>query len=499
MPVLAMLLAVVLWSSSLVGSKAAVMHMSIGEVVGGRFMLAAAVMWAMVLITRQPVKLREAPRPLMMGMMDPGLVSVLMVWAMHHTSAINVAMFWALMPLIMPIAGRIVLREAINPNVMFGAVLAFAGALLLVQANQASGEGDLFGDFLAICGVLAAVGTSLIGRRVAQTQGRPMVTTAWQMTMSLGIGLLALNFLQGPAAPMETLDTDIVILMLYLGGIATAGPFFLLNFSLSRLPVARTSLFASLVGPLSVPMAAFFLGETIQILEIAAIAIVMLGVAVPTLLGPHVLGRLQKAPDDRLLCDQTFVAFDTETTGLEPSTGDRIVQIAGVRIAGGVIQRDQIFNELVNPGRAIPPFSTTFHGITDAQVSNSRAIGPVLQDFHAFCGDGILVAHNAAFDMKFLELAVKDGAPVFNQTVLDTLLLSAVLEPGAREHDLDALAIRHGVVLPEADRHTALGDSLATGEVFLALLSLAERSKTVGDLLSLSKKARHFRRLQKHY
>ena len=502
MPILAMFMAVLLWSSSIVGSKAAVLHMAVGEVVAGRFILAATVMWTMVLLTRQPVHLRQAARPLLMGMLDPGLVSVLLVWALFHTSAVNAAVFWAIMPLIMPIAGRLVLKEAINPVVVVGAIIAFGGAILLVQTNSAAGEGDLFGDFLVVCGIICAIGCNLTARRVAQTQGRPLVTTAWQMSMALLIGLLALAFIEGPAAPLDQLDTDIVILMLYLGGIATAGPFLLLNYALSQLPVARTALFSPLIGALSLPMAAIFLGETVQILEIAAIAIVTLGVLVPTLLGPAVIGRLRglpKAGDDRALDGATYVVFDTETTGLEPSGGDRIVQIAGVRIVDGMVRRDQVFNELVNPGRKIPPLSTTFHGITDAQGAQSRSIAPVAQDFTDFCGDAVLVAHNAAFDMKFLELAQAEGAPVFEQSVLDTLLLSAVLERDAHDHGLDALVARHGVLLPEADRHTALGDSLATAEVFLALLAKAGDAKTVGDLQAISRKARRFRRLQKQF
>jgi len=101
--------------------------------------------------------------------------------------------------------------------------------------------------------------------------------------------------------------------------------------------------------------------------------------------------------------------------------------------------------------------------------------------------------------MKFLELAQAEGTPVFEQSVLDTLLLSAVLERDAHDHGLDALVARHGVLLPEADRHTALGDSLATAEVFLALLAKAGDAKTVGDLQAISRKARRFRRLQKQF
>ena len=502
MPVLAMFLAAMLWSSSIIGSKLAVLGLAVTEVVAGRFLFAAAMMWGMVLLTRQPVHLAQARRPLLMGTLDPGLVSLFLVWGLHHTSAVNAAVFWALMPVVMPLAARVFLREAVNPVVVIGAVLAFVGAMILMAANQASGEGSLFGDMLAITGVMCGVASALVARRVAQQQGRAMVTTAWQMTMALVIGAAALVILEQPMASVAHMAGANMALLAYLGMIATAGPFFLLNFALRRMPVGQASLYSSLVGPLSVPLAVLVLGETIQVMEAVAIAIVMLGVFLPSLIKAGAIEGPWRKPhpeNDRDLAGLTFVVFDTETTGLRPSDGDRIVQIAGVRIVDGAIRRDQIFEELVNPGRAIPPLSTTFHGITDAQVADKRAVGPVLEDFHAFCGDSVLVAHNAAFDMKFLERAQADGGPAFNQPVLDTLLLSEVLEPGAVAHDLDALAARHGVVLAEADRHTALGDSLATAEVFLALLPLAERAETLGQLLALSHKARHFRRLQKHY
>ena len=85
-----------------------------------------------------------------------------------------------------------------------------------------------------------------------------------------------------------------MVLMLYLGMVATAGPFFLLNFALRHLSVGRMALFSSLVGPLSVPMAALFLGETIQGLEIAAIATVMLGVFLPNIIGPRLLAGFRR-------------------------------------------------------------------------------------------------------------------------------------------------------------------------------------------------------------
>jgi|TARA_B100001964_G_scaffold16625_1_gene17182 drug/metabolite transporter (DMT)-like permease len=292
-PVLAMLLASLLFASSNVGTKIALADLAIVEVVSGRFLFAAAVLWAMVLLTRQPVAWKEAQRPLLMGLLDPGLVSLLIVGGLHLTSAVNVAVFWALMPLFTPIAARLVLGEKINNLVILGALVAVTGAIILAMANKDAGEGNLSGDFLAICGVLCAVGTALLGRRVAQSQGRPTVTTAWQMTMALGVSGVVLLVLQQPGETLVQLQEGPIFLLAYLGMFALAGPFFLMNYALRHLPVGRMALFASLVGPLALPMAAIILGETIQLWEVAAITIVMVGVAIPSLVSRELLARFR--------------------------------------------------------------------------------------------------------------------------------------------------------------------------------------------------------------
>ena len=133
------------------------------------------------------------------------------------------------------------------------------------------------------------------------------------------------------------------------------------------------------------------------------------------------------------------------------------------------------------------------HGIDSRALAGQPPIGQVLPGFHRFCEDTVLVAHNAAFDMRFLELKEAATGVRFGQPVLDTLLLSAVVHPSFENHHLDTIAERLGVRV--IGRHTALGDALVTGEMFLKLLPLlADRGiVTLGQALEASRATYHAR------
>ncbi|VTU27451.1 DNA polymerase III PolC-type [Variovorax sp. PBL-H6] len=173
---------------------------------------------------------------------------------------------------------------------------------------------------------------------------------------------------------------------------------------------------------------------------------------------------------DRRLVDLAYTVFDTETTGLDPAQGDEILQIGAARIVNGKVLRHECFEQLVDPGRGIPAAGMAIHGITPAMVAGQPRIAQVLPAFHAFAADTVLVAHNAAFDMRFLQMQEAATGVRFGQPVLDTLLLSAAASPQQASHELEAIAARFG--LPVLGRHTALGDALLTADVFLRLIPL---------------------------
>lgn len=197
----------------------------------------------------------------------------------------------------------------------------------------------------------------------------------------------------------------------------------------------------------------------------------------------------------------TCVVFDTETTGLEPSKGDEIISIGAARIVNGRMLGGEIFNEFVNPQRSIPAASIKIHGITDAMVADAPLAAQTLPRFNSFVGTSTLIAHNAAFDMKFLSLKEQQLGVRFDQPVLDTLLLAAHALGRDESLSLDGLSERFGIVLAPEDRHTALGDALATGEVFLKLLPILEAKgvRTLGDALAASDRQVGLRRMQEQF
>ncbi|MFD0982507.1 3'-5' exonuclease [Tropicimonas aquimaris] len=197
-------------------------------------------------------------------------------------------------------------------------------------------------------------------------------------------------------------------------------------------------------------------------------------------------GELAQTPLRELTC----VVFDTETTGLLPSSGDKIVQIAALRLLGGKRIPGEEFESLVNPERPIPASATEVHHVTNEMVASAPTIATVGRRFHAFAQDAVLVAHNAPFDLEFLRLHEGEIGARFDHPVLDTVLLSAVVFGQSETHTLDALTERLGVVIPPEARHTAMGDTIATAAALEMMIPMLEGQgyRTFGEVITAVRK-----------
>jgi DNA polymerase-3 subunit epsilon len=198
----------------------------------------------------------------------------------------------------------------------------------------------------------------------------------------------------------------------------------------------------------------------------------------------------------RPIGDIDFVVFDTETTGLNARKGDRIVSISAIRIRNGRIDLSDAFHRLINPHRDIPPQSVAIHEILPRMVLGKPSIEEVLPDFVTYIGSSVLVAHQAWFDMRFLNSATRNtyGFRIQN-IVLDTASLDCALsrikaprETTAPGRGLTALAERYHVTIEE--RHTSFGDALATAQILQQMIKEAKQFGMVSlkDLIRLSSK-----------
>jgi len=283
-PTLAMLAAVFLWSSATPGSKFALGEISVAEFVVLRLSLAAAALWVLVLLTGTRAGLRNVGwRPLVMGLLEPGLVTLLISVGLTMTSPVSGSVFWGLTPLLMPVLGRLVLGESIEIVVLVAAGLAFGGTALLVWGQTHHGGGSLMGDIFVAGGVLASAINALLARRNAQAGASPLVTSSWQLTAACCVTALLLFLM--PSASLHTIDasTPAVLVLLYLGLVVSAGVYILSNFAVRHLPVARMSLLGCLTAPLGVLLSALVLGTRVTAMDGLAVGIVIFAVALPAL------------------------------------------------------------------------------------------------------------------------------------------------------------------------------------------------------------------------
>ena len=166
----------------------------------------------------------------------------------------------------------------------------------------------------------------------------------------------------------------------------------------------------------------------------------------------------------------SFVVFDTETTGLDSNT-ERLTEIGAVFVENGKINEEKKFCTFVNPGKPIPQKVVDLTGINDAMVADAPTPEEAIRAFKEFCGDNILVAHNAhSFDMLFIRKAgEKAGVSWDENTYIDTLPMGQALFPGLRNYKLDT--INKHLEIPPFNHHRAVDDAMALARIFEVMLT----------------------------
>jgi drug/metabolite transporter (DMT)-like permease len=278
---IAQVVSVCAFSVGIMVQKGLAARYSAADVVALQFVAAAALMWCVCALWGYlPRRASEALPGLAWGCLTPGLVFLFASAGAQRTDGVSVALIWGLMPLIGPLLGRLLLGERFHWSLPFGASISFCGLVVLTLERQAIGSGTIPGDLLVLAGVLSAASGQIIGRRL-NTSGAPWLRMATlQITGAAAISLVVAH-LDGVwmVPPLEDSEAYGSLAYLVLG--MTMANFIGYNLALSRIQVAWIAFYNSLSPAIGSLTAVLLLGEVVRPLDMAGIAVIVSGVAIP--------------------------------------------------------------------------------------------------------------------------------------------------------------------------------------------------------------------------
>jgi len=287
-PHAAILVAVLLWATSVPAGKAAVSAMPASEILIFRFGLGGLLLWLTLLLLRRRAEIFAiGRRAFWIGLSAPAAATLTAYWGLLHTSAVHAVLITAGAPVTTSLLAWWLLAEKPTRWVVAGTAVAAAGILLLVSDDDAVGA-SLWGDFLCFLSVLFAGYAQVSQRRLGLQYGNAIAATAWQMTsgtIACLIVMIGFESWLDERGWMAVPSTGVWLLILYLAVFVTALPFALANYTLSRMPAGHMALYTVLMAPLGVPVAAVVLGEPVSLIDILALLFVTAGVALPALAG----------------------------------------------------------------------------------------------------------------------------------------------------------------------------------------------------------------------
>lgn len=201
------------------------------------------------------------------------------------------------------------------------------------------------------------------------------------------------------------------------------------------------------------------------------------------------------------------IVFDTETTGVDPLSGDRIVEIGCIELIDGV-ETGVSWHRYINPERSMPAEAFAVHGLSDSFLADKPRFADLVEEFLEFVGDDArLIAHNAAFDFGFLDAELNRCRrdPLCRTRMVDTMAIARARHPGAK-HSLDALCVRYGIDRSHRVKHGALLDAELLAQVYIELnggrqigLALGALDALAGDdMIRIAPRERPYRTPRPH-
>ena len=277
------LVACFLWSLNPVANKVALVDIAVPQLVFMRAVFAVLILFSVALLTGHNFRLKQIGwRPFVLGILDPGLTSLLFVTSLTVLSASNTVLIMALMPFSQTILGRMVLKEDFQSSVWIGGVLAIFGLAIFFRGEDFNGSASLWGNVLFLTVFCLMAVSQLMTRKIMICEIPTILVTTCQMFSAATVLLVYFLIFGDLDSPLQASSGTIMTLVYLVFSMAI--PFFLYNQAMRHIPVGMASLLLVLIIPFGFLFAAIFLGEEITLLKSSGAVLVMIGVALPQIL-----------------------------------------------------------------------------------------------------------------------------------------------------------------------------------------------------------------------
>ena len=277
------LIACFLWSLNPVANKVALVDIAVPQLVFMRAVFAALILFSVAQFTGHNFRPKQIGwRPFVLGILDPGLTSLLFVTSLTVLSASNTVLIMALMPFSQTILGRMVLKEDFQSSVWIGGVLAIFGLAIFFIGEDFNGSESLWGNALLLTVFCLMAVSQLLTRKIMISEIPTILVTTSQMFSAATVLLIYLLIFGDLDSPLQASSGTIMTLVYLVFSMAI--PFFLYNQAMRHIPVGMASLLLVLIIPFGFLFAAIFLGEEITLLKSSGAMLVMIGVALPQIL-----------------------------------------------------------------------------------------------------------------------------------------------------------------------------------------------------------------------